>query len=250
MPLTFTTLDRAPAFYAWREQLHADPTVVTPAEQGCILSRLRATVTYRRWHVQYKGVNGTDKETIRAFELSVGVGADAFYYTNPYDSATYLVRLAGPMSFVPEQADSSLWQIDFDIYGAQTSATSGIVEYYSQLSVLVPQQGAGVDFSGRPVFSCPNVGRIQSVGLLFNGAPVGIDDTNTAVVTIKDGGGNTIATKTYNTATQPPTDAYDSLDAALNEAFGAGAVWTMDLTQGATANMAELYVVTTFYVEA
>ena len=223
--------------------------MVTPAEQGCILSRLRGTVSYRRWHAQYRGVSATDKATVEAFQASVGVGADKFYYTCPTDAVTYLVRLAGPMQFSLEQANGSLWQIDLDIYGASTS-TSGVVEYYSELAVLVPHQGAGVDFSGRPIFGCPNIGTMKSVGLLFNGASAGIDNANTAVVTVKNGAGNVIATRTYNTATQPPTSGYDSLDASLDDAFAAGEVWTLDLTQGATADIAELYVITTFFVGA
>jgi hypothetical protein len=247
--LTFPTLSRAPVFYAWTEQLHVDPTFASPAEQGCILTRLRATVSYKRWHVQYRGVSGTDKLTVETFQTSVGVGANVFYYTCPTDSTRYLVRLASSMSFRLEAVDNSTWQIDFDIYGAQSIA-AGTTLYYSTLAVLIPQLGAGVSVDSRPVFAIPDAGTMKSVGILYSGISAGINDANPVVVTIENGAGTTVVTKTYNTATQPPTSGYDSLDAALDNTVAAGEVWTIDIAQTGTANLAELYVVTTFYVGA
>lgn len=247
MSLTFPTLSSEPVYYAWTEQLYADPTVASLAEQGCILSRLRGTVQYKAWHVQYRGVSGTDKDTVEAFQTSVGVGADKFYYTCPTDSTEYLVRLSTFMQFRLEAQDNSTWQIDFDIYGEQ-AIDSGTTEYYSELALLVPQLGAGVDDSDRPILACPSTATVKSIGILFNGAPTGIDDSNTAVVTIKNGAGDTIGTVTYNTASQPPTNGYDSIDGALDESLAAGEVWTADITQGATANLAEMYFITTLYV--
>jgi hypothetical protein len=247
--LAFPSLNSQPVYYAWTERLHADPTIVTMAEQGCIISRLRATVAYKRWAVQYRGVSTADKLTIEAFQNDVGVGADKFTYDCPSDGITYTVRLSDPVEFRPEQAANDLWQVDFSIYGEQ-SVGAGATEYYSELAVLIPQLGAGNDVTGRPVFACPNPGTVKSVGVLYTGASAGIDDDNTAVVTIKNGAGDTIATKTYDTANQPPESGYDPLDSNLDEAFAAGEVWTVTITQGVTADLPELYIITTFYVEA
>jgi len=247
--LTFPTLSSVPVFYAWTERLHADPTVATSAEQGCILSRLRATVTYKAWTVQYRGMSYADKLTLEAFQSSVGVGADKFTYTCPTDLISYAVRFTGPIQFRLDPQDKTTWQIDFGIYG-ETAFEEGVDEYYSELAVLIPRLGAGVDDVGHPIFACPNPGTMKTIGLLYNGAPAGIDNANTAVVTIKNGAGDTIVTKTYNLATQPPTDGYDSLDGSLTETFAAGEVWTIDITQGATADLAEMYVITSFYVGA
>jgi hypothetical protein len=244
---TFPTLSSVPVFYAWTEQLHADPTVVTPAEQGCILSRKRATVTYKAWTVQYRGVSYADALLVEAFQNTVGVGATTFSYTCPTDLLTYTVRFTGPIQFRLDPQDNTLWQIDFGIYG-ETEFEEGVAEYYSELAVLIPQLGAGVDEVARPMFACPNPGTMKTLGIVYHGAPAGIDNANTAVVTVKNGAGAVIASKTYNTATQPPTDGYDSLDGSLDEVFAAGEVWKADITQGATANLAELYFVTTFYV--
>ena len=249
MSLTFPTLDSEPIYYAWTEGLYSDPTLASAAEQGCILSRLRATVQYKRWHVEYRGVSGTDKLTVETFQTSVGVGADKFYYTCPTDSTEYLVRLTGPMQFRLDPSDNSLWQIDFDIYGEQ-AIDSGTTEYYSELAILVPQLGAGVDDSDRPILACPDTATVKSIGILYNGAPADIDDDNTAVITIKNGAGDTIGSITYDTTNQPTTNGYDSIDGSLSESLAAGEVWTADITQGATANLAEMYFITTLYVGA
>jgi hypothetical protein len=248
--LTFPTLQSVPVYYGWAEVLHADPTFVTTAEQGCILSRTRATVFYKRWTVQYRGVTGADKLLVEAFQDAVGVGGAMFYYTCPTDATQYSVRLTGPIQFRLDPQHAQKWQIDFAIYGTLAFADVEDTGYFSEIAVLIPQQGAGTDYTDRPCFACPDVGSMKAVGLLFNGASAGVDDGNTAVVTIKDGAGATVVTKTYNTATQPPTDAYDLLDGSLTNAIAAGEVWTISVTQGASADLPELYVISTFYVSA
>jgi hypothetical protein len=245
--LAFPTLSSTPVFYNFSEMLHADPTVSSTAEQGCILTRTRATVSYKHWAVEYRGMSNADKVTLEAFQASVGTGGDKFTYTCPQNATTYVVRFAGPIQFRLDSQDNSRWQVNFTVFG-ETAFTAGIDEYYSELAVLVPQLGAGVDVTGRPVFAIPHIGTMKSVGILYNGAPAGIDNANTAVLTLKNGAGDVIATKTYNTATQPPTSAYDSLDGSLDESLAAGEVWMLDVTQGATANLAEFYVISSFYV--
>ena len=247
--LSFPLISSSPVFYSFTEQLHADPTLVTTAEQGCILSRTRATVTYKRYVIQYRGVSYVDKLTVEAFQASVGVGGAQFLYTVPTDNTAYVVRLTAPIQFRLDPQHKCLWQVDFSIYG-ETAFTAGVDEYYSELAVLIPQLGAGVDVTNRPVFACPHIGTMKSVGILYSGAPAGIDNADTVVLTLKNGAGTTIATKTYDLANQPPTSGYDSLDGSLDDALAAGEVWTLSIVQGATADLAELYVISSFYVVA
>ncbi len=73
---------------------------------------------------------------------------------------------------------------------------------------------ANGDIANRPCFSLANGGRI--VDIVINGAAsaAGIDDSNTSVWTFADAAGNTIVTKTYNTAvTFPAANTPTSLGA-------------------------------------
>jgi hypothetical protein len=247
--LSFPVLSSQPVYYYFTETLHADPVITTQAEQGCILSRLRSTVSYKHWVLQYRGVSSADKLTVEAFQASVGVGADKWLYTVPTDNTAYVVRFTAPIQFRLDPQHKCLWQIDCAIYG-ETAFAASVDGYYSELAVLIPQLGAGVDVTNRPVFACPHIGTMKSVGILYNGAPSGIDNANTAVLTLKDGSGAVVATKTYDLANQPPTSAYDSLDGSLDESLAAGEVWTLTIVQGASADLAECYVVSIFYVGA
>ena len=74
---------------------------------------------------------------------------------------------------------------------------------------------------------------------MTQGAPAGIDNSNTCVIAVKDDAGNTIVTKTYNTATQPPSSDYEDLGAldGTHKVLTAAEHLTLSVTQGATADM-------------
>ena len=98
---------------------------------------------------------------------------------------------------------------------------------------------ADADISARPIFDHPRAGTLVSAGILTQGSPAAIDDSNTCVVALKDDAGNTIVTKTYNTGTQPPSSDYEDLGAldGTHKALTAAEHVTLDVTQGANADM-------------
>lgn len=127
-----------------------------------------------------------------------------------------------------------------DVTMANTGvATLNAAHQEQLLHLAVEDLTAGADITDRPIFVHPRANTLTSVGILTQGAPVGVDDDNTAVVTLKDDAGNTIVAKTYNTGTQPPTSDYEDLGAldGTHKALSAGEHVTLSVAQGATANL-------------
>ena len=112
--------------------------------------------------------------------------------------------------------------------------------------VRVEDLAAGADIATRPIFvHPPSPVTLVSVGILTEGAPAGVDNDNTAVLALADDAANAIVTKTYNTATQPPTADYEDLGAldGTHKVLTAGEHVTLSVTQGATANLPALSVI-------
>jgi hypothetical protein len=106
--------------------------------------------------------------------------------------------------------------------------------------VSIARLAAGADIVNQPVYS-PNVtAKLTYLKLLTQGAPAGIDDGNTAVLTLRNNSGDTVATVTYNTANQPPSSGMDDLTSGIVTAQATIAndeFLTLSLTQGTTARM-------------
>ena len=107
--------------------------------------------------------------------------------------------------------------------------------------------GAGADITERAFFRVPDALAgyvITAVHIVMRGASAGVDNANTAVVTVSKVGVGNIASKTYNTATQPAAaNAADSLGAITNGTLAAGQILAIAVTQGATANLPAFDVV-------
>jgi len=103
--------------------------------------------------------------------------------------------------------------------------------------VEVENLAVGSDISSRPIFASHYAATLTYIGIMTKGTPAGIDDSNTVVLTIANGAGTTIVTKTYNTATQPPTSDFADLGTLAITAFTADDYLTLTLTCGTTANM-------------
>jgi hypothetical protein len=112
--------------------------------------------------------------------------------------------------------------------------------------ILIPFENlaAGADIAARPAFISKLAAVISEVGILTQGAPAGVDDANTAVIAITDSAGNSIVSKTYNTANQPPDAAYASLGtvSATHGILTAGEVVKAAVTQGATADLPAFFL--------
>ena len=116
-----------------------------------------------------------------------------------------------------------------------------------QETIRIEDLGAGVDIANRPIFVNSAAVTIESIGMLTEGAPAGVDDSNTAVLLIEDDASNAVVTKTYNTATQPPTADYEDLGTLTNNSLNAGEHLMLSLTNGVTANLSALSIVIKYY---
>lgn len=116
---------------------------------------------------------------------------------------------------------------------------------YKEASIAVENLAAGADIAARPCFISPVASVISEIGILTLGASAGVDDSNTAVIAITDAAGNSIVSKTYNTANQPPDAAYASLGtvSATHGILTAGEVVKVAVTQGTTADLPAFFLV-------
>ena len=166
-----------------------------------------------------------------------------------------LSDIAGPMSYTAGKAlvaDGDSYE-PVAVSGDATLAANGTLTLnaaHAEQLVLVAVEdlAAGADISARPIFVHPRACTLVSAGILTQGSPAGIDDSNTCVVAIKDDAANTIVTKTYNTGTQPPSSDYEDLGAldGTHKVLTAAEHVTLDVTQGASADMPAFVVVLRF----
>ncbi|MBN2377054.1 MAG: DUF2190 family protein [Sedimentisphaerales bacterium] len=116
--------------------------------------------------------------------------------------------------------------------------------------VIIPVEdlAANADIATREIFVHPRAVTIVSIGILTDGAPAGVDDSNTSVIAFADDAANAILSKTYNTATQPPTSDYEDLGTvdATHSVLAAGEHVTMSITNGTTADLPAFSVIIRF----
>ena len=127
-----------------------------------------------------------------------------------------------PLAFI-QRTDQKLWPV-----------ISGDLD---MLQYRVENLAVGSDITNRPIWQTQDGVTFSTISILTEGAPSGIDNSNTVVITLKNGAGSTIVTKTYNTATQPPSSDAESLGAlSITELLGDDII-TLTATCGTTANM-------------
>ena len=110
--------------------------------------------------------------------------------------------------------------------------------------IAIENLAANAGIAARPVFMSKLAAVISEIGILTQGTPAGIDDSNTAVIAITDAAGNSIVSKTYNTLVQPPDAAYASLGtvSATHGVLTAGEVVKIAVTQGTAADLPAFYL--------
>lgn len=100
---------------------------------------------------------------------------------------------------------------------------------------------AGADVSATIMWNAPSTGAvITGAYIIPGGSSAGIDDSNTAVISLTDTDGNAIVAKTYNTATQPPAaGVVGSLGtpSATHGVLAAGEALKYTIVQGSTADL-------------
>lgn len=120
------------------------------------------------------------------------------------------------------------------------------------LSHFVADPAADADLAATAIGAAPlQGGTVLSASLVLFGNTAGIDGSNTCAVTISDGAGNTIVTKTYGAT--PPTDAAINDLGAIDATHGVltgGECVRAAVVNGTTANLPAYAIVVTILVDA
>lgn len=225
----------------WKEKAWKDTTLRTDFVYGGFASRATATKPgHRHISFTYNLLTRADKDLIEAHEDHVMIGASMFAFRESETNQDWEVRFLKEVVFAIEPELPALWSASIEFIGYK-------VEKMRTETYWVEDLGAGVDIANRPIFVNPKAVTINSIGILTQGAPAGVDDSNTAVIEIKDDAANSLVSKTYNTATQPPSSDYADLGNLSNASLAAGEHLNLNVTQGATANMPAFGIVIEYY---
>jgi len=175
--------------------------------------------------VLLRSIQASNAETLSLADLS-DIG------TMAYDAGRILV------------ADGDSFE-DVVVSGDVTLAANGAVTLnaaHAEQVVIIPFEdlAANADIADRLAFVHPRAVTLTSIGIMFDGAPAGVDDSNTSVILLEDDASNAIVTKTYNTGTQPPTSDYEDLGTldATHKSLDAGEHVLFSITNGTTADLA------------
>lgn len=106
----------------------------------------------------------------------------------------------------------------------------------------VEDLAADADITGRPVFARGDAVKIDSVYILTEGASAGVDDSNTAAIELVNAAGNTVASVTYDSDSQPPDTAFEELALDATD-LAAEEVLKLNVTQGTTADLPAFQVI-------
>lgn len=127
---------------------------------------------------------------------------------------------------------------------AELSPTSALFSGdLDMLQYKIENLAAGSDITDRPIWQTQYGVDFNDISILTEGSPSGVDDSNTVVITLKNGGGSTIVSKTYNTSAQPPSSDAESLGTLSITTLSAGDIVTLSVTCGTTANMPAFSIV-------
>lgn len=246
---TFPTLDCGMDIQGFGDEPSDDAVQIASTASGYPVMNKLFTFDPRTFSGTLSNASETDKQTVMAFyEANKDV---PFYWLNEQDDTVYEVCFVQkPRPRLMDNDNKERWQIPLVLI--QAFATEYPAEFLSQrfyggdVMIEVVNLAAGADISGLPVFVAAQGMVLTSCHLLTKGTPTGIDNSNTAVITVKDSGGNTVVTKTFNTGTQPPTEDSEDWSSLLDDDYTTlveGDVLYLDVTQGPTANLPAFSIV-------
>ena len=243
-PFPTAELSRGYTPESLKEQVAFDPTIRSTFESGDVSSRGRFTSFLYNVELSYNYLTPADIELLKDFEIHIKIGAAKFIYRNKNlkigANEDWEMRLLSPMEYGIETQKVTTFYANIKMYGKVVEKMRTEIYWIEDLS-------AGADIANRPMFVNPKAVTINSIGILTQGAPAGVDDSNTVVIEIKDDAANSIVSKTYNTATQPPSSDYADLGNLSNASLAAGEHLNLNVTQGATANMPAFGIVIEWY---
>ena len=107
----------------------------------------------------------------------------------------------------------------------------------------IPNLAADAELTDYVFFGSYYAFTMARLGILTHGTPSGIDNSNTVVITIENSADASVVSKTYNLATQPPTNGFADLGTLTVTAFTSNDYLKITVTQGTTANMPAFAIV-------
>jgi hypothetical protein len=118
----------------------------------------------------------------------------------------------------------------------KTPAVVTLANFFT-INYQVEDLNADADIANRPIFVVPTGKKftITDVQIISQGAPTGIDDANTCVVALENGGVS-IVSKTYNSTNVFPNETADSLGTISNAELSAGDILDLSVTNGTAAD--------------
>lgn len=239
---TFPTLSTSPDIQGFFRRRPAETVRVESFASGKPCLNKLFTFLPISWSGTLSFVSQEDMEAVDAFYLA---NCDKeFYWLNEQDDTVYEVCFTRPPDIQTQDDDNKeMWKIGLELL--QTSPTETSTDFLNRrfyggdAMINVVNLAAGADISDMPVFVAMDAMTLNGCRLLTQGTPAGIDNSNTVVITLTVNG-NVLLTKTYNTATQPPTNDEEDLTSLLDSDYVAleeGDVVKLSVTQGVTANM-------------
>ncbi|KKN33969.1 hypothetical protein LCGC14_0798510 [marine sediment metagenome] len=236
------TLSRGPIPESWRETALVDPTVRSGLVTGAVFTRPRFTakpptqITF-----MYDLMVEADKTLIDDHMDAVNVGGSEFAFRHPWSDQDWNVRYRKPVIYTVRLGDGPLYRIEVELFGKVSNKMK-------QPLVQVEDLAANADITNRPIFVSPQAVTINSIGILTEGAPAGVDDANTVVILVEDDASNALVSKTYDTSPQPPSSDYEDLGSISNASLVAGEHLMLSVTQGAAADMPAFSIIIEYYV--
>ncbi len=111
---TFPTLSRNPTWGDYQQSRAYDPTIRAKSEGGYVKTRARYTRAPKKFTAIYNYLTSTEKASLETFEDTVGVGADAFTWSDP-DAVSHTVRLAEAIIFTRVTQGTGRWKAEMTL---------------------------------------------------------------------------------------------------------------------------------------
>jgi len=245
-------METFPSIGSWlSDDRHKDTRAGSPTSSSQFYSGYTQRINRFSWvpkvfHRTLGNLTTANRTALQAFEVTVNYGQDSFNWTDTITSTVYQVALEGsacPLSFSMFGGIYDKWKVPISFIQTTPAELATSYEKEGIMQYQVEDLAANADITDRPIFSSAYAYTFSKATILTEGAPAGVDNSNTVVVTLKNGAGSTIVTKTYNTTTQPPTSDYADLGSLSINSIIAGDIITLSVTQGATANMPPFSIV-------
>lgn len=112
---TLTGSAKSPRPMEYIDTIASDPTIRSPKDAGYVQTRARYSRIPRTYHVVFTGLTEADKNSIKALEVSSGVGGALFTWTPPRGtSGNY--RFAAPVIYTPfEETNYKFWNVEMEL---------------------------------------------------------------------------------------------------------------------------------------